>query len=269
MLDLRQACDCWIAGVINDLPHQRQAKLRSSPKRTSRLPSPLGRAKGLTRCTLSDDNGISASEGSRSAGAPPTRRVSSSTPGSGSSAPIDPILRNTLRYTVSAREYATLHKYILSRSRLLRRNAPSPGAVDKALSAAPSSGSTVSKKKVGGSDDYNARAVRHALRVFAATWVGMKGWEAISRRMSDKEYVLPVMRDSHDVAVILTRNGSSSASGKKQPFYKSPSLRLSLSLSTILLLYRFLFRFLSRLRAHLMDPQAEPFRRRILVWQLP
>ncbi|UNI22741.1 hypothetical protein JDV02_008604 [Purpureocillium takamizusanense] len=182
-----------------------------------------------------------AAEGSRSAVAPAPRRVSSSTPGAGASAPIDPILRNTLRYTVSAREYATLHKYIISRSRLLRRSAPTPGAVDKALSATPSSGSVDDKKRASGGDDYNARAVRHALRVFAATWVGMKGWEAISKRIGDKD---------------------SSVGGKKQPFYKAPALRLSLSLSTILLLYRFLFRFLSRLRAHLMDPQAEPFRRR-------
>lgn len=39
-------------------------------------------------------------------------------------------------------------------------------------------------------------------------------------------------------------------------------MRLSVSLSGILFLYRFLFRFLSRLRAHLLDPQVEPFRRR-------
>ncbi|KJZ71662.1 hypothetical protein HIM_08974 [Hirsutella minnesotensis 3608] len=70
---------------------------------------------------------------------------------------MDPVLRNTLRYTISAREYAVLHKYILSRSRVLRRSAPGPATVDKAL-ARP------------GGDDYNARAVRHALRVFAATW---------------------------------------------------------------------------------------------------
>lgn len=89
----------------------------------------------------------------------------------------DPILRNTLRYTVSAREYAALHKYILSRSRALRRAAPSPANVEKALQP----------KK--GRDDYNARAVRHALRVFSLTWLGMKGWEAIERRMSNKEYV--------------------------------------------------------------------------------
>lgn len=87
----------------------------------------------------------------------------------------DPILRNALRYTVSADEYATLHKYILSRSRALRRVAPSPGGVDRAL------------RPRKGRDDYNARAVRHALRVFAATWLGMKGWDTVERRMKNKE----------------------------------------------------------------------------------
>lgn len=49
---------------------------------------------------------------------------------------------------------------------------------------------------------------------------------------------------------------------KKQPLYKSPVFRLSLSLSTILLLYRLLFRFFTRLRIALLDPSAEPFRLR-------
>lgn len=57
-------------------------------------------------------------------------------------------------------------------------------------------------------------------------------------------------------------DNSANANVKKKPFYKSPALRLSLSLSTILLLYRLLFRFLTRLRVHLLDPQVEPFRLR-------
>lgn len=90
----------------------------------------------------------------------------------------DPILRNTLRYTISAREYATLHRYVLSRSRVLRRAAPSPGSVEKAL-----------QPKRKGESDYNARAVRHALRVFVTTWLGLKGWEEVSKRMGNAEYV--------------------------------------------------------------------------------
>lgn len=37
---------------------------------------------------------------------------------------------------------------------------------------------------------------------------------------------------------------------------------MSLSLSSILFLYRLLFRFMTRLRNHLLNPQVEPFRRR-------
>lgn len=44
--------------------------------------------------------------------------------------------------------------------------------------------------------------------------------------------------------------------------YKSPVFRLSLSLSTILLLYRILFRFLTRLRIVILDPTSEPWRKR-------
>ena len=87
---------------------------------------------------------------------------------------VDPVMRNALRYTVSAREYAALHKYILSRSKTLRRAAPTPAAVDKSL--APTDASA--------SGDYNAKAVRHALRVFAATWVGMKGYGFVKGKIS-------------------------------------------------------------------------------------
>ncbi|KAF5553333.1 hypothetical protein FMEXI_2467 [Fusarium mexicanum] len=141
----------------------------------------------------------------------------------------DPVLRNTLRYTISAHEYASLHKYILSRSRVLRRATPTPNRVEKVL------------QPPKGGDDYNARTVRHALRVFVMTFLGMKGWDIVAKRMGKEE---------------------PSTGGKKKPFYKSPALRLSISLSTILLLYRILFRFFTRLRVHLLDPQVEPFRAR-------
>ncbi|WXC58671.1 hypothetical protein SNK03_004572 [Fusarium graminearum] len=145
-----------------------------------------------------------------------------------SAATNDPVLRNTLRYTISAHEYAALHKYIISRSRVLRRSTPTPNRVEKAL------------KPPKGGDDYNARTIRHALRVFVMTFLGMKGWDAVAKRMGKEEV----------------------HSGPKKPFYKSPVLRLSISLSTILLLYRILFRFFTRLRVHLLDPQVEPFRSR-------
>jgi hypothetical protein len=52
------------------------------------------------------------------------------------------------------------------------------------------------------------------------------------------------------------------SSGKIIPLWKSPNFRLSLSLSTILLLHRILFRFFTRLRAHLLTDEARPFRQR-------
>lgn len=50
--------------------------------------------------------------------------------------------------------------------------------------------------------------------------------------------------------------------GKKIPLWRNPNFRLSLSLSTILLLHRILYRFFTRLRAHLLTPEARPFRQR-------
>ncbi len=110
------------------------------------------------------------------AGGPRPRKSSSAAV---AAPPCDAITRNALRYTVSAREYAALHKYILSRNRVLRRATPSPASVDKALHP----------KDASPSGDYNAKAVRHALRVFAVTWMGMKGYDFVLSKMSKKEYV--------------------------------------------------------------------------------
>lgn len=57
-------------------------------------------------------------------------------------------------------------------------------------------------------------------------------------------------------------DGANELSRKRVSFYKNPNLRLSLSLSSILLLHRLLFRFFTRLRAHLLTPEARPFRQR-------
>ena len=103
-----------------------------------------------------------------------------------STATTNTVLRNALRYTVSPREYAALHKYVLSRSRALRRAAPTPASLEK---AATQPGRTSGGSAVGGSSagDFNARAVRHALRVFVVTWMGMKGWEAVAKKMGGGE----------------------------------------------------------------------------------
>src|SRR5689334_4311964 len=91
----------------------------------------------------------------------------------------DPILRNALRYTMSAREYAALHKYILSRSRVLKKRAPSVETVNRIMNGdkpASRRGSLEDKGKgkmkdadggkpdaaaragLVGADDFNARA---------------------------------------------------------------------------------------------------------------
>ncbi|XDG06431.1 hypothetical protein ABKA04_006046 [Annulohypoxylon sp. FPYF3050] len=169
-----------------------------------------------------------------------------------------PILRNAIRYTISAREYETLHRYVLSRSRLLKKKVPSVNAVERYMEGSDTRRGSImdgdidkSKEKgkekptngkANGGDTYNARAIRDSLRVFMATGLGVRVYEAVVARLKgQKEIASPK---------------------KKQPFYKSSSLRLSLSLSTILLMYRLLFRFLSRLRAHLLDQSAAPFRNR-------
>ncbi|KAK7995691.1 hypothetical protein PG990_014464 [Apiospora arundinis] len=181
---------------------------------------------------------------------PPASRPRAASKASQSKSLADPVLRNAIRYTMSPSEYESLHKYVLSRSRVLRRRAPSVLAVEKYAEGGgdPAKGKLKGKGKDaspgGGSrgDSYNARAVRHALRVFVATNLGMKLYDMVMARVKGQKDLTP---------------GS-----KKEPFYKSLTLRLSLSLSTILLLYRLLFRFLGRLRMHLLEPSSEPFRAR-------
>ncbi|CAG8958672.1 hypothetical protein HYFRA_00011514 [Hymenoscyphus fraxineus] len=142
----------------------------------------------------------------------------------------DPILRNALRYTISSKEYETLHRFIISRSKVLQRNTPSPAKVEKLLDGPGGRGA----------EDYNAAAIRASLRVFFATGAGLKAWSAVKERLLGAQVVR----------------------GKRVPLWKSPNFRLSLSLSTILLLHRILFRFFTRLRAHLLTPEARPFRQR-------
>jgi hypothetical protein len=86
----------------------------------------------------------------------------------------DPILRNALRYTISAKEYETLHKYIISRSKVLKRNAPTVGRIEKLVERP-------------GRDDYNSSAVRASLRVFVATAAALKAWELVQQRFLKKD----------------------------------------------------------------------------------
>ncbi|KAK3316614.1 hypothetical protein B0H66DRAFT_500067 [Apodospora peruviana] len=206
-----------------------------------------------------------ASRAGPSKSSPAPGGSSSITPKSAS----DPILRNALRYTISAREYSLLHRYVISRSRALKKRAPTVDSVQKMMEGGGGTqrgraqslgkndkraGSKGGKRRDSAgegpstttmADDYNARAVRHSLRVFVATGALLKLWGVVSAKLLAKK---------QDPALV--------AKQKKQPLHKSPTLRLSLSLSTILLLYRLLFRFLTRMRFALLDPSAAPFRKR-------
>ncbi|KAI9850780.1 MAG: hypothetical protein M1838_005113 [Thelocarpon superellum] len=153
----------------------------------------------------------------------------SSKSSSGSSAPaasqLDPVLRNTLRYTVSAKEYKSLHKYLIARSPVLRRKAPSVARYEAFVRS---------------KSDYNPAAVRAAVRVFLASQAGLKLWELVSTKLLAKgRAVVPQVKTS---------------------FLRSPNFRLSLSLSTILLLHRLLHRFFTLLRENLLTEDARPFR---------
>jgi hypothetical protein len=77
--------------------------------------------------------------------------------------------------------------------------------------------------------------------LFIVSVAGLQTWDVIKKRIS---------------------GANVQARGKKQPFWRNANLRLSLSLSTILLLHRILFRFFTRLRLYLLTPQALPFRQR-------
>ena len=85
------------------------------------------------------------------------------------SAKMDPVLRNAIRYTISAKEYRTLHDYLVKQSPTIVRNrAPLPSRYDAAI-----------KNK----DDYNAAAIRASLRVFLAAQSGLKLWDIITEQI--------------------------------------------------------------------------------------
>src|SRR3954447_26826952 len=100
------------------------------------------------------------------AGAPGSSRSSGSSGGHSSSvtarSTTDPILRNALRYTISAREYATLHKYVISRSRALKKRAPTVDTVQRIIEGAgprkPAGGKGGRGRGKGGEDGEEDKA---------------------------------------------------------------------------------------------------------------
>lgn len=95
-----------------------------------------------------------------------------SPPASPAQAKADPILRNTLRYTISAKEYKTLHQWLISRSPpAVRKRAPPPSKVASLVQV---------------NDDYNGATIRASLRVLILTQTSLKLWESIKTNLIQK-----------------------------------------------------------------------------------
>ncbi|KAJ4349982.1 uncharacterized protein N0V89_008603 [Didymosphaeria variabile] len=140
---------------------------------------------------------------------------------------LDPIVRNALRYTISPREYQLLHQYLLSRAPAVRKRTLPPKRYDAIAN---------------GGDDYNAAAIRASLRLAVAAFSGLKAWDLVKTKLLARDAPKRPQRPI--------------------PVYKSPNVRLTCSLSLILLFHRLLRRFFSRLRESLLTQEAKPFRRR-------
>lgn len=139
--------------------------------------------------------------------------------------PIDPILRNALRYTISAKEYQLLHQYLLSRAPVVKKRTLNPKRYE-----------AVTK----GPDDYNVAAVRASLRLGLVTFAGLNAWELVTTKLRSQQQRVKA----------------------KGPLWKSGNVRLSSSLALILLFHRLLRRVFMRIRESLLSNEAKSFRRR-------
>jgi hypothetical protein len=97
---------------------------------------------------------------------PPSSAASSAS--SSSRQNLDPVTRNALRYTISAKEYELLHQYLASRAPSVQKRALPPRRYEAI---------------VEGKHDASVSTVRASLRVFAMTYTALKGWDVISRRL--------------------------------------------------------------------------------------
>ena len=96
---------------------------------------------------------------------------SSSTSSDGSKRPLDPVLRNALRYTVSAKEYQLLHEYLITRAPLVEKRAPKPKRYEAIVKS---------------DGDYNVSSIRASLRVLVIAYTGLKGWDFLSRKLAER-----------------------------------------------------------------------------------
>ncbi len=153
---------------------------------------------------------------------------SSSSSGGSRSSPhppkLDPISRAALRYSISPREYALLHEYLISRApKPLQKRTPKPKRFEK-LTSDPA-------RRNDNGPDTNVAALRAALRVFLGVYIGFKGWDVLTRKLAE-------------------RRGKPTAVSSS---VKNPNLRLALSFSSVLLFHKLLHRFFRRLRDQLLE----------------
>jgi len=112
---------------------------------------------------------------------------------------------------------------------------------------------------VTGPDDYNAAAIRASLRVFLASFIGLKAWDLFRDKVLTRG---KAVQYAFQYAIRYRSTDDLCRTKINQSLWQSPNVRLSSSLSLILLFHRFLYRFLKRLRSSLLTENGEPFRRR-------
>lgn len=147
---------------------------------------------------------------------------------------LDPISRQALRYSLSAREYEQLHAYLISRApKAVQKRAPKPKHFEK-LTSDPGT-------KNSDDPDSNAAALRAALRVFVGVYIGFKGWEVVKRKLAERK------------GRVVSQGGA-----------KYANVRLALSFSSILLFHKLLHRFFRRLKSQLLEDNDDvvQFRKR-------
>lgn len=161
---------------------------------------------------------------------PDSRSTAPSNSSRFSKRPLDPITRTALRYSLSPKEYELLHQYLISRApKRVQERTPDPKRYEKITKSSSESG------------DYTVAAIRDALRVFAAAYVGLKGWDVLLQQ-------------------VASRRGRPAK--VQTAAHKHPNARVALSFSSMLLFHRLLQRFFRRLRANLLEENAAPFRDR-------
>ncbi|KAJ5907514.1 hypothetical protein N7495_000196 [Penicillium taxi] len=139
---------------------------------------------------------------------------------------LSPLVHNTVRAFLSAKEYRAIHDIAIRRTPSLGKRLPDSLRDD-------------SITYVGNSR--NMRALRASMRVFAGGGVLLKLVEVIIARIQD-------------------RVSSGRKAGASRIY--SSALRLSISTSLLLLFHRLIYQFLSQLRLNLRVKDAQPFRER-------